>query len=201
MAIESAEPSTALITNDIVLFGLIAATLGVIFWLASGPTPFWKKFFAWVPALLLCYFVPALYNTLGLIDGQNSALYNPVASRILLPAALVLLTLSMGLVTEELWFSEWENGGTVWDVPKNYEKFNPARHVGKWTTPTLIVAGQNDFRVPIDQSLSAFTALQRRGIDSKLLYFPDENHWVLKPQNSVQWHDTVNGWLKQHIGQ
>ncbi len=89
--------NAALITNDIVVFGLIAATLGLIFWLASGPTPFWKKFFAWVPALLLCYFVPAIYNTVGLIDGENSALYNPVASRILLPAALVLLTLSVDL--------------------------------------------------------------------------------------------------------
>ena len=109
-------------------------------------------------------------------------------------------TRSMGLVTDELWFTEWEFGGTVWDKPEAYEKFNPARHVGKWKTPTLIVAGQNDFRVPIDQSLSAFTALQRRGIESKLLYFPDENHWVLKPANSVLWHDTVNAWLKQHIG-
>ncbi len=110
-------------------------------------------------------------------------------------------TRSMALVTEELWFTEWEFGGTVWDKPEAYERFNPARHVQKWKTPTLIVAGQNDFRVPIDQSLSAFTALQRRGVESKLLYFPDENHWVLKPQNSVLWHDTVNGWLKQHIGQ
>ena len=110
-------------------------------------------------------------------------------------------TRSMGLVTEELWFTEWEFGGTVWDKPEAYERFNPARHVQKWKTPTLIVAGQNDFRVPIDQSLSAFTALQRRGVESKLLYFPDENHWVLKPQNSVLWHDTVNAWLKQHIGQ
>ena len=110
-------------------------------------------------------------------------------------------TLSMGLVTEELWFTEWEFGGTVWDKRDNYEKFNPARHVGKWKTPTLIVAGQNDFRVPIDQSLSAFTALQRQGIESKLLYFPDENHWVLKPHNSVQWHNTVNAWLRRHLGQ
>src|SRR5690606_23124787 len=87
MAIESAEPTTALITNDIVVFGLIAGTLGLIFWLASGPTPFWKKFFAWVPALLLCYFVPAFYNTTGLIDGEGSGLYY-LASRVLLPAAL-----------------------------------------------------------------------------------------------------------------
>jgi len=97
MAIESIAPSPALITSDIVLFGLIAATLGLIFWLASGPTPFWKKFFAWVPALLLCYFVPAFYNTVGLIDGENNSLYNPIASRVLLPAALVLLTLSIDL--------------------------------------------------------------------------------------------------------
>ncbi|PJK11350.1 hypothetical protein CO614_03675 [Lysobacteraceae bacterium NML120232] len=86
-----------LITDDVVVFGLIAATLGLIFWLASGPTPFWKKFFSWVPALLLCYFIPALYNTYGLIDGTSSAIYNPIASRILLPAALVLLTLSVDL--------------------------------------------------------------------------------------------------------
>ncbi|MEN5117357.1 DUF819 family protein [Luteimonas sp. TWI662] len=97
MAIDSAAPSTALITSDIVMFGLIAATLGLIFWLASGPTPFWKKFFTWVPALLLCYFVPAFYNTVGLIDGEHNSLYNPVASRVLLPAALVLLTLSIDL--------------------------------------------------------------------------------------------------------
>ncbi len=94
MAIPAA--STALITNDIVVFGLIAATLGAIFYLASGPTPFWKKFFAWVPALLLCYFVPAIYNTAGLIDGEGSQLYY-FGSRVLLPAALVLLTLSVDL--------------------------------------------------------------------------------------------------------
>ena len=110
-------------------------------------------------------------------------------------------TRSMGLVTEELWFTEWEFGGTVAENPRAYEKFNPARHIEKWVTPTLVVAGQNDFRVPIDQSLSSFTALQRKGVESKLLYFPDENHWVLKPANSILWHDTVNAWLRQHIGE
>jgi dipeptidyl aminopeptidase/acylaminoacyl peptidase len=110
-------------------------------------------------------------------------------------------TRSMGLVTEELWFTEWEFGGTVWDNPAGYEKFNPARHVHKWKTPMLVVAGQNDMRVPVDQSLSTFTALQRRGIESKLLYFPDENHWVLQPANSVLWHDTVNAWLRRHLGE
>jgi uncharacterized membrane protein len=91
------EPSTALITSDIVGLGLIAATLALIFWAASGPTPLLKKIFAWVPALLLCYFIPAIYNTAGLIDGHNTALYNPIARDVLLPAALVLLTLSIDL--------------------------------------------------------------------------------------------------------
>ena len=110
-------------------------------------------------------------------------------------------TRSMGYVTEELWFSEWENGGTPYENPKAYEKFNPVNHVAQWRVPMLVVQGEKDYRVPLDQGLSAFTALQRKGIESKLLYFPDENHWVLKPQNSVLWHDTVNGWLKQHLGQ
>ncbi|MEN1959033.1 S9 family peptidase [Luteimonas sp. MJ246] len=109
-------------------------------------------------------------------------------------------TRSMGYVTEELWFTEWENGGTPYDNPEAYEKFNPVNHVSKWKVPMLVVQGEKDYRVPVDQGLSAFTALQRRGIESKLLYFPDENHWVLKPQNSILWHDTVNAWLKQHIG-
>jgi dipeptidyl aminopeptidase/acylaminoacyl peptidase len=109
-------------------------------------------------------------------------------------------TRSMGYVTEELWFSEWENGGTPYEKPKNYEKFNPVNHIAEWRVPTLVVQGEKDYRVPVDQGLSTFTALQRKGIDSKLLYFPDENHWVLKPQNSILWHDTVNAWLKQHIG-
>ena len=110
-------------------------------------------------------------------------------------------TRSMGYVTEELWFTEWENRGTPFDNPKGYEQFNPVHHVANWRVPMLVVQGEKDYRVPVDQGLSTFTALQRKGIESKLLYFPDENHWVLKPQNSVLWHDTVNGWLKQHIGQ
>lgn len=110
-------------------------------------------------------------------------------------------TRSMGYVTEELWFTEWENGGTPFDVPKQYEKWNPVNHVAKWRVPMLVVQGEKDYRVPVDQGLSTFTALQRKGIESQLLYFPDENHWVLKPHNSVLWHDTVNAWLKRHLGQ
>ncbi|KGQ18663.1 Alanyl dipeptidyl peptidase [Lysobacter dokdonensis DS-58] len=107
----------------------------------------------------------------------------------------------MGYATEELWFSEWENGGTPFEHPENYERFNPVNHVKDWKKPILVVHGQMDFRIPVEQGIGAFTAAQRQGIESKFLYFPDENHWVLKPQNSVLWHDTVNAWLKQHIGQ
>ena len=107
----------------------------------------------------------------------------------------------MGYATEELWFTEWEQGGTPYAVPKNYEQFNPVNHVAKWKTPMLVIHGQQDFRIPVEQGIGVFTALQRRGIESQFLYFPDENHWVLKPQNSVQWHDTVNAWLKKHIGE
>ncbi len=106
----------------------------------------------------------------------------------------------MGYATEELWFTEWEQGGTPYEKAANYEKFNPVNHVADWKKPILIVHGQLDYRIPVEQGLAAFTAAQRQGIESKFLYFPDENHWVLKPQNSVQWHDTVNSWLKQHIG-
>ncbi len=103
----------------------------------------------------------------------------------------------MAYSTEELWFSEWENGGTQWDHPENYEKYNPIDHVKDWRVPMLVIHSANDYRIPLEQGLAAFTALQRRGIPSEFLEFPDENHWVLKPQNSVQWHDTVNKWLHQ----
>jgi dipeptidyl aminopeptidase/acylaminoacyl peptidase len=106
----------------------------------------------------------------------------------------------MAYSTEELWFSEWENGGTPFDKPESIERFSPVNHIAKWRVPMLIVHGGLDYRIPAEQGLAAFSALQRRGIESRLLYFPDENHWVLKPQNSVLWHDTVNAWLKDHIG-
>lgn len=99
--------------------------------------------------------------------------------------------------TEELWFPEWERQGTPWDRPESYSSSNPIEHVGKWKTPMLVVHGGQDFRVVETQGLATFTALQRRGIPSKLLYFPDENHWVLKPANSVQWHQVVLEWLDE----
>ena len=106
---------------------------------------------------------------------------------------------SMYFSTEELWFPEWEQNGPYWMDPEQHEKHNPARFVAKWKTPMLVIHGQLDYRVPLEQGLSAFTALQRREIPSKLLYFPDENHFVLKPGNSIQWHETVLGWLDQWL--
>jgi len=99
--------------------------------------------------------------------------------------------------TEELWFPEHDHEGTPWDNPAGYEKHNPLSLVKQWKTPMLVVHGGQDFRVVDTEGLSTFTALQRRGIPSKLLYFPDENHWVLKPANSILWHDTVLDWLRQ----
>jgi dipeptidyl aminopeptidase/acylaminoacyl peptidase len=97
--------------------------------------------------------------------------------------------------TEELWFPEWEHGGTPWENPQNYAKHNPLDFVKNWKTPMLVVHGAKDYRVVETGGFAAFTALQRRGIPSRLLYFPDENHWVLKPNNSILWYDTVLDWL------
>jgi dipeptidyl aminopeptidase/acylaminoacyl peptidase len=103
----------------------------------------------------------------------------------------------MAYATEELWFDEWENGGTQYEHPENHERFNPVNHVKDWRVPMLVVHSGHDFRIPLEQGLAAFTALQRRGIPSEFLTYPDENHWVQKPHNSVEWHDTVNAWLKR----
>jgi dipeptidyl aminopeptidase/acylaminoacyl peptidase len=99
--------------------------------------------------------------------------------------------------TEELWFDEWERGGTQYEQPEAYERFNPINHVSKWRVPMLVIQGGRDFRIPESQGIGVFTALQRRGIPSQFLYFPDENHWVLKPHNSLQWHETVEAWIKR----
>ncbi len=105
----------------------------------------------------------------------------------------------MGYGTEELWFTEWEYGGTPYENPQGYEQFNPVHHVANWRDPMLVVQGDLDYRIPTAQGLSTFTALQRRGIDSRLLFFPNENHWVLKPANSLQWHNEVFGWLDKYL--
>jgi dipeptidyl aminopeptidase/acylaminoacyl peptidase len=99
--------------------------------------------------------------------------------------------------TEELWFDEWEHHGPPWEQPEAYEKFNPANFVKNWKTPMLVIHGGMDFRIPETDGMASFTALQRRGIPSRFVEFPDENHWVLKPLNSKLWHETVFAWIDQ----
>jgi dipeptidyl aminopeptidase/acylaminoacyl peptidase len=101
--------------------------------------------------------------------------------------------------TEELWFPEWDFKGAPWENPELYEKWSPAKYVDRWKTPMLVVHGGKDYRVVETEGLSTFNALQRRGIPSQLLYFPNENHWVLKAKNSELWHQTVLAWLKRWL--
>jgi len=106
----------------------------------------------------------------------------------------------MYYATEELWFPEWDHRGTEYTNPKGYAKDNPIDFVANWRTPILVIHGALDYRVPETQGIASFTAAQRLGIPSQFLYFPDENHWVLKPHNSVLWHETVLGWLNRWLG-
>jgi dipeptidyl aminopeptidase/acylaminoacyl peptidase len=106
----------------------------------------------------------------------------------------------MYYTTEELWFTEWENGGPYYQTPEIHERFNPAHHVTRWKTPMLVLHGQLDYRVPYSQGIATFTALQRQGIESRFVHYPDENHWILKPANSIHWYTTVLDWLDEHAG-
>jgi dipeptidyl aminopeptidase/acylaminoacyl peptidase len=119
--------------------------------------------------------------------------------KVIVSHAGIFDTASMGGVTEELWFTDWEFKGDPWTNPELYERWSPNRHVKNFKTPTLVTHGELDYRVPIDQGLGLFTALQRRNIPSKLVVFPDEGHWILKPQNSEFWHRTVLDWLGTYL--
>jgi dipeptidyl aminopeptidase/acylaminoacyl peptidase len=103
--------------------------------------------------------------------------------------------------TEELWFANFDIGGSYWKkpLPESYTKFNPSYYVDKWNTPIMIIQGGIDYRVPIEQGLEAFQAAQLKGIKSKLLYFPNENHWILHPQNGVAWHREFYKWLSETL--
>ena len=100
--------------------------------------------------------------------------------------------------TEELWFPEWEHGGTPWENPESFSKQSPVTFVKNWKTPTLVIHGGRDFRVVETQGIGTFTALQRRGVPSRFVYFPEANHWVLKPQDSKRWHQEVLDWLDRY---
>ena len=101
--------------------------------------------------------------------------------------------------TEELWFDEHEHGGTPWDNPEGYDKISPDSSAAAFKTPMLIIHGELDFRIPYVQAIQAFTTMQRKGIPSKLVLFPNENHWVLKPGDGRFWHQTVFSWLEQYL--
>ena len=101
--------------------------------------------------------------------------------------------------TEELWFPEFEFKGPFWENPDSYQKWSPSNYAQNFKTPTLVVQGELDFRVPAEQGMGMFTALQRKGVESRLLWFPDEGHWVLKPRNSLLWYRTVLDWVDAHL--
>ena len=104
-------------------------------------------------------------------------------------------------VTEELYFPEHEFGGPVWAPNTDFDKFNPADFVNNWKTPMLVIHGLKDYRVPYGQGLAAFTTLQRKGIDSRLLVFPEENHWILNDDNKIQWYEEVFAWMRKYTAE
>jgi len=106
---------------------------------------------------------------------------------------------SMYGTTEELWFPEWENGGTPWESKELYKKWSPSEFVANFKTPMLVVHGGMDFRVPESQAFELFTALQKMNVDSKFVYFPKETHFVLKPQNAKFWWNTIFDWYENHL--
>jgi len=106
---------------------------------------------------------------------------------------------SMYSTTDELWFDEWEHGGPPWGKRDSYEKHSPHRFAEKFKTPMLIIHNDQDFRVPVAEGYQMFTTLQRLGVPSRMINFPDEGHWVLKPANSEHWHREVFSWLKKYV--
>ena len=108
---------------------------------------------------------------------------------------------SMYGATEEIFFPTFDLEGAYWDspTPVSYERFSPQKFVERWDTPMLVIHGQKDFRVPVTEGMQAFTALQLRGIESRFLYFPEEGHWILSPQNAILWHRVFNEWLERYL--
>ncbi|MDQ8154982.1 MAG: S9 family peptidase [Gemmatimonadota bacterium] len=109
---------------------------------------------------------------------------------------------NMYAATEELWFPEWEYGGPFWKsdaMASQYRKFSPHLFAGNFKTPTLVIHGELDYRVPYTEGLSMFTALRRQGVDARIVVYPDEGHWILKPQNSQLWYKEFHGWLGKHL--
>lgn len=121
----------------------------------------------------------------------------PDGFKCLVNHAGILDTRALAFETEELWFTEWDFGGPAYEpaVAEVIERWNPINHAANWRTPMLVLHGERDFRIPYSQALGTFNILQRRDIPSRLVVYPDENHWILKPNNSIQWYREVHGWL------
>lgn len=111
-----------------------------------------------------------------------------------------VFSMTSQLASEEQYFPLHDLGGPIWKVPENWAKWDPSRFTGEWQTPHLIIHNELDYRLTIAEGLAAFNVLQMRGIDSAFLTFPDENHWVLNPENSLMWHHTVLNWINKHTG-
>ena len=108
---------------------------------------------------------------------------------------------SMYGTTEETFFVDWEMGGPYWEsraIKEGYDKFSPHNYVQNWDTPLMVIHGEKDFRVPVNQGMEAFTAAQVNDIPSRFLYFPKEGHWVLGPQNGIVWHRVFFDWLERY---
>jgi dipeptidyl aminopeptidase/acylaminoacyl peptidase len=154
-----------------------------------------------------------LIETYNFIDGENIGaagasyggyMINWIATqtdrfKCLVTHAGLFNVFSMYGTTEELWFPEWEFRGTPYDNPELYEKWSPMTYAGNITTPTLVVHGYYDFRVDVSEGFQMFTALQRQGVESKMLYFPDEGHWIQKPLNAELWYNTVLDWMDKYL--
>ncbi|MCD6454386.1 MAG: S9 family peptidase [Candidatus Aminicenantes bacterium] len=125
--------------------------------------------------------------------------HNPGIFKVLVSHAGVYDLPSMYGATEELWFPRWEYGGAPWEVGKVYKKLSPSSYVKNFRTPCLVIAGEHDYRVPYTQSLQFFTALQEMGVESELLFFHDEYHFVVKPKNRKVWWERVIGWFDRHL--
>lgn len=111
-----------------------------------------------------------------------------------------VFSMSSQLASEEQYFPLHDLGGPIWKVPENWSEYDPSRLTANWQTPHLIIHNELDYRLTIAEGLSAFNVLQMKGIDSAFLTFPDENHWVLKPENSLVWHRTIFDFINRHVG-
>jgi dipeptidyl aminopeptidase/acylaminoacyl peptidase len=111
-----------------------------------------------------------------------------------------VFSMAAQMASEELWFPFHDLKGPLWKTPESWAQWDPSRFTSNWSTPQLVIHSELDYRLTIAEGLAAFNVLQARGVESQFLTFPDENHWVLKPENSLLWHKVVIDWINEHVG-